>query len=276
MATRVLGKQGSDDATGTGRATGYLAHAEGQSTTASGGEGPHAEGKSSTASGNASHAEGVSTVASGNASHAEGDSTFATANLSHAEGYGSAAQATAAHAEGNSSSASGYCSHAEGMQSLAGRYAQDAKAAGYFTTTGDAQASRFVARRITTDAVAAILTFDGGAAATLSGANTNVLTIPINRAHRFRVDVVARRSDVSGDAAGWEFTGLIVRGASGNATFVNAVDGKAWGSNGAMPWDVTLSIDTTDVTNNYLKVTATGEAAKTIRWVATISTTEVG
>lgn len=186
---------------------------------------------------------------------------------------------TRAHAEGDTTDASGYASHAQGAYAAATRYGQDAQAGQRFTTAGDAQHNTFSASCVTTNATPKLATFnqDGSGTAALNppGGAANVLTIPVNRAHQFRVSVVARRSDVVGDTAGWSFEGLIGRG-SGSAAFVGTVDGRAWGAAGAAAWDVTLTVNTTDATNNYLAVTVTGEAAKTIRWVARIDTVEVG
>ena len=39
-----------------------------------------------------------------------------------------------------------------------------------------------------------------------------------------------------------------------------------------MPWDITLTANTA---NGSIRIMATGEASKTIRWVATVMTTEV-
>jgi hypothetical protein len=292
MALKVTGGKGSTDtATPAGvpaLAKGVCAHAEGMGNNATG-DYSHAEGYSSTAVGNYSHAEGNSTITSSNAAHAEGNACYATDQYAHAEGTGSQAQAMAAHAqgmgttasatashsEGWNTTASGNYGHAQGVDAVASRHAQHAQAAGRFTAVGDAQACSFVAHRQTVDATPVALTFDGGAVV-LSGAGANVLTVPVDRAYQFRVSAVARRSDVSGDAAGWEFRGLIARGPAGNnAAIIGAPVGSSWGSAGAAAWDVALSVNTADATNNYLVITATGEAGKTIKWVARIDTVEV-
>ena len=129
------------------KASGYLSHAEGETTTASGsnshaeggettasGGNSHAEGHRTTASGDASHAEGSKTTASGTYSHAEGrqtsvtDSDSITATITntslkgyagHAEGYGTVSYGRCSHAEGNGTTASGSDSHAEGNGTIA-------------------------------------------------------------------------------------------------------------------------------------------------------------
>lgn len=79
----------------------------------------HAEGRTTSATGGSSHAEGFRTVASGGNSHAEGYNTKATQGNAHAEGNGSEALGTEAHAEGKSTHAEGVASHAEGFSGYA-------------------------------------------------------------------------------------------------------------------------------------------------------------
>jgi hypothetical protein len=263
MAIKITGANASTDQAGTGVASGLYAHAEGFNTKATY---------------QYAHASGRNSVSSGYCSYAQGDAATANTDAAHAEGSGTTASGIASHAEGSSCVASGTNSHAQGAYAVASRRGQHAQGMVYFSAAGDAQANTFMTGALTTDATPLPLYFySTDTSATLTGANTNVLTIPVNRAHQFRIGVVARRSDVSGDAAGWTFTGLIARGSSGNsAAFVGTTQVQTWGTSSAAAWDVTVSIDTTDATNNYLKIVATGEAAKTIRWVARIETVEVG
>ena len=91
----------------------------------------HAEGNSTTASGEYSHAEGHFTKASGHCSHAEGNFTKALTYEAHAEGYSTTASGNDSHSEGNSTMASGECSHAEGSSTTAsGNFSH---AEGYYT-----------------------------------------------------------------------------------------------------------------------------------------------
>jgi hypothetical protein len=70
----------------------------------------------------------------------------------------------------------------------------------------------------------------------------------------------------------WEFKGGIRRGTSaGTTTLIGTPSIDLIASDGSA-WTVALTADTT---NGGLAVTVTGEAAKTIRWVATVRTTEV-
>lgn len=252
-------------------ASGYGSHAEGASTASN--NFAHAEGSGTSASQTYAHAEGLNTVASGSASHAEGEACTASGTFSHAEGDVSTASGNISHAEGNTTTASAYSSHSEGMESSAIRWAQHSKGSGKFSAVGDAQLANFVARRSTTDATASILSFDASGTVTASGAATNVLTLAVARAFKFRVEVIARRTDTEGTIAGWTIEGVIARETGGNARIVGANITTKWADTGASTWTVTCTADTT---NQCLAITATGEAAKTVRWVAALYTVEVG
>ena len=255
-------------------ASGYASHAEGWKTTASGSH-SHAEGFESQASNVSAHAEGAATVAEGHTSHAEGMQTTASGAYSHAEGMRTNASSTDAHAEGYYTTASGYASHAEGSRAVASRYAQHAKASGPFDVPGDAQVSNAVARQETTDATAALLTFNQGADPVFTAESVNVWTLLTNRAHKVRIEAIARRTDVEGEAAGFTWEGVVVRD-SGTARIVGAPIEAGWSDAAAAGWTLTVGINEDDAANPYLELLATGEAGKTIRWVAGLYVTEVG
>jgi hypothetical protein len=250
------------------------AHTEGYRTSASGSM-AHAEGYQASASASASHAEGFQTSADGTASHAEGLACYATAEQSHAEGLNTQTTGVAAHSEGRNTLARGNYSHAQGAYATASRLGQDAVASGRFVANGDAQSLTLVLSGSTTDDTAKALTAGGGLVDASGGADTNVLTVPVNRAHRFRIEAVARNT-AADEFAGWTITGTIVRGSSGNARFIAAPTVVTEADAAASAWTLVASIDTTDSTNNYLLLSATGGAAKTIRWVAALYATEVG
>ena len=258
------------------KASGFAAHAQNQLTVASG-SASHAEGVSTTASGTASHAEGNTTAASGTHSHAEGNSTTASGGGAHAEGTSTIASGSSAHAEGTGSQATGNFSSAGGRESLASRYSQRAFAAGAFAAYGDSQAAQMVVKKITTDATPVTLRAGGdGDAIAINGAGINVLTVLASRAYQLKISTVARRTDVQGEAAGWTWEGVINRDTTGSAYIVGTPITAAWGTAGAAAWDLAVSINTTDATSNYVAVIVTGEAGKTIRWVAKMEWTEVG
>lgn len=271
MAIIVTGGKGSADATpGAVASKGVYSHAEGASTAT--GDWAHSEGLSTSASGNGAHAEGGASTASQSYAHAEGQGCTASAQYSHAEGFSSISSGDGSHAEGNTCTASGLYSHSEGQESTATRYAQHSKASGKIAAVGDAQLANFVARRSTTDATPAVLTFTG-AALDAAGNDTNVLTVAVAWAYKFRLEVIARRTDVQGTVAGWTIEGVIARETSGNVRIVGSPLTTSWADSGAAAWTVACTADTT---NQCLAMTVTGEAAKTIRWVGALYTVEVG
>jgi hypothetical protein len=118
----------------------------------------------------------------------------------------------------------------------------------------------------TTDATATVLTSQGGSAST-----TNQIILPNVSAYYFRGSVVAY---VSGsDSKAWTFEGLIRRHTGvANTSLIQSVVNIVGNSSGAASWTIAIAADTT---NGGLKVTATGAAATTIRWVCKVETTEV-
>lgn len=157
-----------------------------------------------------------------------------------------------------------------------GLYGRFSYASGRFAAIGDAQMGIHVQHIATTDSTAAVvLTADGGAA---SATNTSVL--PDNYAYAVRVQVCARQSGGSagtvGDTSIWELTCAVKRG-TGAAT--TALVGSVGGTTAlaqdaaASAWACTLGVNTT---NGSIEVRVTGEANKSINWVATMYTTEVG
>jgi hypothetical protein len=134
---------------------------------------------------------------------------------------------------------------------------------GKFATAGDAQTGLYVLRNSTTTATQTELFIDGSAAR---------LVLPNNSLWTFRITVAARRTDATGGGAGYTIDGVIRKDTTAaSTTIVGAISKAVLGETNAA-WDVTASADTT---NGSLKVAVTGEAAKTIRWVACVQTTEV-
>jgi hypothetical protein len=170
-------------------------------------------------------------------------------------------------------------------RSTAGR---GAWASGRFAANGDAQSGEFSLRIQTSDATAQRLTANAGAPT-----GTNTVNLPNNGTYRVKVFVVAQQTGgtagTAGDCASWEADVLIRRGANAAATVlvgghtvtnapalaaVTAGTPFAPGQRdaGAAAWTLTLAADTT---NGGLAVTGTGEANKTIRWVARVQSVEV-
>lgn len=197
---------------------------------------------------------------------------------------------TATIAGGHGNTASGQMSWVPGGFSASTRaqYGLGTWAAGQFSTAGDAQASERVLRALTTDATATRLTADGAAPGT-----ANTVNLPANATYRLRILVVAQQTagtaGAVGDCASWTAEVTIKRGAGvANTAYVgglvvnntpalaNAAAGAALAPGqrdaGAAGWTIAFAADTT---NGGLAITATGEANKTIRWVARVTGVEV-
>jgi hypothetical protein len=120
----------------------------------------------------------------------------------------------------------------------------------------------------TTDATATVITSDGA-----SASGTNQVILPNNSAYYFRGEVIAGVTG-AGDTKGWSIEGVIKRGAGvATAALVGTPTVTSlYADTGAATWTVTALADTT---NGGLKITVTGQASTTIRWVAQIRTTEM-
>jgi hypothetical protein len=142
-----------------------------------------------------------------------------------------------------------------GYRASASHYGQLAYASGFFGARGDAQSSLYVARTTTTSATATELFLDG---------SSERMTIPSGSTWIFEIQVVARSATQS---AGYTAKGVIdnfsgtVGLLAGSVTVVGEDD---------MNWDLQL-----EASNGALVLKGVGAASTTIRWVATIRTTEV-
>lgn len=171
---------------------------------------------------------------------------------------------------GASNTASGQYSFVPGGSGATTRAIRGAGAhsAGSFSTQGDAQAEVFVLYRGTTDATPTQMSSSNAAA----GAS-NSIVLPNTSLYTFDA-LVSVRQNSTGDAASFRVTGAIKRGASAaTAALVGTPVVTAVGADaGAAAWAVAATADTT---LGALAITVTGEAAKTLRWVARVVTAEV-
>lgn len=149
-----------------------------------------------------------------------------------------------------------------GLHSLARHPGAIVMAAGRFGTSGDAQSSRYMLRTNTVGITPAELLFDDGSR----------LQIPDDSTWTFTITVTGHRTNGTDGHAGYKFEGVIYRiaGASSIAFQGNPVKTVIAESNSA--WDININADTT---LGSLTLTAVGETAKIIRWVALIETLEV-
>jgi hypothetical protein len=168
------------------------------------------------------------------------------------------ATGTNAVAIGSGSAASATHGVAMGPGSSASIFGSKAQANGQFTGAGDAQKVDVVLRNETTSAATTELFLDGQAA-------TQRLVIPNNSVVTFEIMVAARRTDANGGGAGYRFHGVIRKDTTAaSTTFVGTPSKVILGETNAS-WNADVVADTT---NGSLRVNVTGEAGKTIRWVA--------
>ena len=129
----------------------------------------HAEGNLCVASERSSHAEGYGATASGRESHAEGWKTTASNDYTHAEGYESTASGDCSHAEGWKTVASGHTSHAGGWGTIAAGLTQTA--IGIYNIS-DTTSLLIVGKGSGNDARANALTLDRNGKLTIAGTLT--------------------------------------------------------------------------------------------------------
>lgn len=161
--------------------------------------------------------------------------------------------------------ATGTNAQAFGSGSSQSIFGGKAFANGDFATPGDAQEGLYVLRNVTTAAAATDLWLDGtGVSQRLTVGNNSVWT--------FDILVAARRTDAVGGGAGYRFVGVVRKDSTAaSTTLIGSVSKTVIGETDA-PWDANL---TANATNGDLRVTVTGQTGKTIRWIATVRTSEV-
>ena len=142
-------------------------------------------------------------------------------------------------------------------------------ASGMFVTRGDAQRGQYILRAVTTDATQTTLSADQNAASL-----TNQCVLANNSNYAIWGLISAHRTDVIGTGAGWYFYGTVRRGANAAAIVVpTAITNVSTGNDpAATTWAVSIGVNTTI---GSIAVKFTGEAAKTIRVVCVMQTTEV-
>jgi hypothetical protein len=135
-------------------------------------------------------------------------------------------------------------------------------------TVGSSQAGILILGRQTTDATATILASDAN-----TPAGTNQVILPNNSAYYFKGRIIAGVTG-GGNTSAWTFEGAIKRGSGvGTTAIVGTVNTSLVAQDsGASTWAFTATADTS---NGGLKITVTGQAATTIRWVCKIETTEM-
>jgi hypothetical protein len=148
--------------------------------------------------------------------------------------------------------------------SITGKYAY---ASGQFTAAGDAQFGMMVLRAQTSDDTITVLTSDAEAASL-----NNQVILPNDSTYFFRVNIVARRSDINNESAAYIFEGCIDRNSTPASTSFIGAPSKQLLAEDTMVWDANLVADTV---YGGLSISVVGEAGKSIKWVATVQTVEV-
>jgi hypothetical protein len=224
------------------------------------------------AQGFASIAIGLTAKANETAAVAIGQSSQATGSNSVALGFGSTASGSYSIAIGDSGAAATNAT-AIGQYALSSTAGKYSYASGRFASVeGSAQTGTFVLRSETTDATAtAMVTYHNNSA---TASTDNQVVLPNNSVYGFTGTIIARENSAqTNDFAVWEVKGGAVRAASAATTALGSYNiNKISESTGAANWSIAISADTT---NGAIAFTVTGEAAHSIRWVATINTTEV-
>lgn len=168
---------------------------------------------------------------------------------------------------GSENIAQGNYSQAGGQRGKATKHGQRAFASEFFASLGDAQAADYNLMRVTTNATPAELYLDNGSfRLTLAQYQTLVFRALLGACTQGALSG-------GGHVAGWEVAGIISRGPSGAITFIGAPAITPMGASvGAAAWAISVSANSTF---NALVFTVTGEAAKTIRWLATLRAAEL-
>lgn len=153
---------------------------------------------------------------------------------------------------------------ASGLRALADRYGIVARASGHFAATGDAQNIRATLRNTTTDATGTALLLNGGV-----GGNER-LTIPAGKA-MFGIAQVS--GVINGGSKGAHYVRkFAIKNVGGTTSLIGTVSTVGTDVEDDAAYAVEI---TADDTNDALRITVTGKAAETIRWVALVDATEI-
>lgn len=165
-----------------------------------------------------------------------------------------------------------YSTVPSGYKASATNYGQEVIASGaYSNAVGTAQRSRYTLRTITTSDAASRLTSDGAGSANAN----NTINMPAQSLFVVTGIIVAKDTDTSvADAKAWEFTATFKRGANVSSVQLlgAATISSLAGDSGASSWNVVITADTA---NGGVSFSVTGAPGTTIRWLASVDSTEV-
>ena len=99
------------------------------------------------------------------------------------------------------------------------------------------------------------------------------MILPANTGWIFTIFVIARENSTN-DGKAWKVEGAITRDGISNTSLIGIASSSAIAQDtGAANWDISVTANDTD---EALQIEVTGEAFKTIRWVAIVNLAEVG
>ena len=104
----------------------------------------------------------------------------------------------------------------------------------------------------------------------LNGSNARMV-LPNDSTWAFDILLVARRTNANDESAAYQVLGCIDRNASAGTTAIVGSITKTVIAEDTAAWDIDVDADTT---NGSLRIRVTGEASKTINWVAHVRTVE--
>jgi hypothetical protein len=164
---------------------------------------------------------------------------------------------------GNTTQATADNATAFGFASIANHRGEQALSGDDGFGNGGAQTTAYVQIKQTVDATPIEMTVDGAVASGAVITTANRYILEDDTTYMFDIRLAARRTDVDNESAGYKISVLADRNAGTTALVGSEI--KTIQSEDTPAWDVAVDVD---AANNSLRVTVTGEALKTIRWVA--------
>jgi hypothetical protein len=168
---------------------------------------------------------------------------------------------------GNNNIAAGDYSVAFGNGAQALTRGEFAMASNQFNVPGDAQSSTIMLMRRSTNNALLELTLDG-----VSPNAFNRFVLKQKTTYHVNLSVVARREDVLGESAAFEFTFVMDRQIDADSVELVLGSEKKILATEVSTWDISLSMD---IINSSLRVNVSGDSAKNILWVARVSLVQV-
>ena len=149
------------------------------------------------------------------------------------------------------------------------------QAAGGFTASGDAQTAQHVLKIKTTNATATefrMASYGDDVTETAAPSVTGRIKLANKQTMRIKAEIMAVNEGDQAQNASYEINAVVRRTSSAANTFLDYASTITLHEAASANWDVSIEADTT---NGAIKLTATGETAKNIRWVAFVRTVEI-